>query len=133
MEENTKNTEPNTSKGRETLWILGAFALMVVAIITIWQFMLKGKSDEDRTQQKDTILQVKTDTIKIKDSTKTTNEKTHTQSSINNSQPKDTGKVNKITDKLSEEDKKVIKDKIDDLPKKKQDRIKRKIISNIKK
>lgn len=133
MEENNKNNETNTAKGRESLWIIGAFVLMLIAIVTIWQFMLKGKSDEERTQQKDTILQVKTDTVKIKDNTNSENEKTHTQGSINNTQTNDSGKVNKITDKLSEEDKKVIKDKIEELPKKKQDRIKRKIISNIKK
>ncbi len=131
-EDNTNNENSAPVKGKETLWIIGAFVLMVVAIITIWQFMLKGKTDEERTQGKDTVMQVKTDTIKIHDSLKTTKEQTHTQNSTNTKQAIDTGKT-KLSDKLSEEDKSKIKEKLDDLPKKKQDRIKRKIISNIKK
>lgn len=132
IEENSNNGNSAPVKGKETLWIIGAFVLMLAAIVTIWQFMLKGKTDEERTQQKDTVMQVKTDTVKIHDSLKTTKEQTHTQNSINTKQANDTGKT-KLTDKLTEEDKSKIKEKLDELPKKKQDRIKRKIISNIKK
>ncbi len=131
-EENTNNENSASVKGKETLWIIGAFVLMLVAIVTIWQFMLKGKSDEERTQQQDTVLQVKTDTVKIYDSLKSTKEQTHTQNSIDTKQANDTGKT-KLTDKLSEEDKSKIKEKLDELPKKKQDRVKRKIVSKIKK
>ena len=67
-EENTPQHTEGRHKGRDTLLIAGAFLLMLVAIFTIWQFLLKGKSEEDKALNKDTIIQIKTDTVKVTDS-----------------------------------------------------------------
>jgi len=67
-EENTPKQTEGRQKGRDTLLIPGAFLLTLVAIFTIWQFLLKGKSEEDKALNKDTIIQVKTDTVKVTDS-----------------------------------------------------------------
>ena len=48
-EDTNPGTETKINKGRDTLWIIGAFGLMIIAIFTIWQFLLKGKSEEERS------------------------------------------------------------------------------------
>ena len=127
MEGNTENTELKTPKGRETLWILGAFGLMIVAIFTIWQFLLKGKAEEERTQQQDTVIQVKVDTVKIKDSIRTSGNPTK-ENQITKELPQEPK-----TKGLTEEEKSKLKEKFEDLPKSKQDKIKKKLRTSLNK
>ena len=127
MEGNTENTEVKTPKGRETLWILGAFGLMIVAILTIWQFLLKGKAEEERTQQQDTVIQVKVDTVKIKDSIRTSGNPTK-ENQITKELPQEPK-----TKGLTEEEKSKLKEKFEDLPKSKQDKIKKKLRTSLNK
>ena len=87
-EENKDNTEKKHSSKKDTYLIIGAFALMVVAIFTIWQVLLKGKMDEEISKQKDTVVQVKVDTVRVKDSLKNT--RTQLQSKEVTEQKQDT-------------------------------------------
>ena len=121
-EENTEQLHPQV-KRKDTLWIAGAFLLMIIAIITIWQFLLKGKSEEERSLLKDTVVQVKTDTVRIADSIKdskirSTQTKNSTEEII--SKTNDSVKTGR-TEKLSEEDKARLKEEFKELPKSKQD------------
>ena len=133
-EENTEQHHPQV-KRKDTLWIAGAFLLMIIAIITIWQFLLKGKSEEERSLLKDTVVQVKTDTIRIADSIKnskirSTQTKNSTEEII--SKTNDSVKTGR-TEKLSEEDKARLKEEFKELPKSKQDKLKRKLKTSLNK
>ena len=133
-EENTEQHHPQV-KRKDTLWIAGAFLLMIIAIITIWQFLLKGKSEEERSLLKDTVVQVKTDTIRIADSIK--NKKIQSTQTINSteeiiSKTNDSVKTGR-TEKLSEEDKARLKEEFKELPKSKQDKLKRKLKTSLNK
>ncbi|NOS86652.1 MAG: hypothetical protein HOP31_16070 [Ignavibacteria bacterium] len=133
-EDNIPGSE--NKKSRDTLWIIGAFGLMIVAIFTIWQFLLKGKSEEERSLLKDTVIQVKTDTIKITDSIKSSNiQPTQTDNPKTNNieQPKDTSKIKNKLSNLSEEDKTKLKEKFEELPKNKQSKIKKKLRTSLEK
>jgi hypothetical protein len=132
-EENKDNPEKKPSLLKEYYLIIGAFVLMLVAIITIWQVLLKGRVDDEISKQKDTIIQVKTDTVRINDSLK--NDPTHTErSKINNTeQVKDTSKLKTKLEELSKEDKTMLKEKFEELPKSKQDRIKKKLRTSLNK
>ncbi len=135
-EDTNPGEETNMKKGRDTLWIIGAFGLMIVAIFTIWQFLLKGKSEEERSLLKDTVLQVKTDTVKIIDSLKNTKiQSTRTDNSkINDTeQPQDTSKLKSKLSSLSDEDKAKLKEKFEELPKNKQGKIKKKLRTSLNK
>jgi regulatory protein YycI of two-component signal transduction system YycFG len=132
-EENKDNPEKRPSFIKESYLIIGAFVLMLAAIFTIWQVLLKGRMDEEISKQKDTIVQVKTDTVRIKDSLK--NNPTQTERSTINSteQVKDTSKLKSKLDELSKEDKIKLKEKFEELPKSKQERIKKKLRTSLNK
>ncbi len=135
-EDTTPGTEEKVNKSRDTLWILGAFGLMIIAIFTIWQFLLKGKTEEERSLLKDTVVQVKTDTIKITDSLKSSNKhstQTNNSNTGNTEQPKDTSNIKSKLSNLSDEDKAKLKDKFEELPKNKQGRIKKKLRTSLNK
>ena len=135
-EDTNPGTETKINKGRDTLWIIGAFGLMIIAIFTIWQFLLKGKSEEERSLLKDTVIQVKTDTVRLKDSVKLKQEvSNHTNTSINerSENKTDSSKINSKIENLTDDDKARIKDKFEDLPKKKQDKIKKKLKTSLSK
>jgi len=69
---------------------------MLVAIFTIWQFLLKGKSEEERSLLKDTVLPVKQDTVKLKDTIENNKTRsTQTDKSSNIEQQPDTSKTKK--------------------------------------
>lgn len=125
-------TKTKIDKGRDTLWIIGAFGLMIIAIFTIWQFLLKGKSEEERSLLKDTVIQVKTDTVKVRDTLKNTKVHPTQTDKINNIELQhDSSKTKSKLSDLSEEDKARIKEKFEDLPKNKQGRIKKKLKSSL--
>lgn len=134
-EDNTQQGSPGKRKSRDTYLIAGAFILMITAIITIWQFLLKGKTEEDKALNRDTVIQVKTDTVKLIDSIKQKN--THSTQTINSTEDN----INKINDsvktgrieKLSEEDKARLKQEFKELPKSKQDKLKRKLKTSLNK
>ncbi|HWA06332.1 MAG TPA: hypothetical protein VG961_07270 [Ignavibacteria bacterium] len=135
-EDTTPGTDAKVNKSRDTLWILGAFGLMIIAIFTIWQFLLKGKTEEERSLLKDTVVQVKTDTIKITDSLNSS--KIHSTQTYNSNtgiteQPKDTSNIKSKLSNLSDEDKAKLKDKFEELPKNKQGRIKKKLRTSLNK
>ena len=135
-EDTNPGTETKINKGRDTLWIIGAFGLMIIAIFTIWQFLLKGKSEEERSLLKDTVIQVKTDTVRLKDSIKLKQEvSNHTNTSINerSENKPDSSKIKSKIENLTDDDKARIKDKFEDLPKKKQDKIKKKLKTSLSK
>lgn len=135
-EENKDNTEKKHSSKKDTYLIIGAFALMVVAIFTIWQVLLKGKMDEEISKQKDTVIQVKVDTVRLKDSVKNKKEQTtHTNNSTieNTAGQNDTSKIKSKVEDLSKEDKTKLKEKFEDMPKSKQDRIKKKLKTSLNK
>ncbi|GEM_PF-1630076 len=95
-EENTPQQTEGKHKSRDTLLIAGAFLLMLVAIFTIWQFLLKGKSEEERSLLKDTVLPVKQDTVKLKDTIENNKTRsTQTDKSSNIEQQPDTSKTKK--------------------------------------
>ncbi|HAX48533.1 MAG TPA: hypothetical protein PK605_08980 [Ignavibacteria bacterium] len=69
---------------------------MLVAIFTIWQFLLKGKSEEERSLLKDTVLPVKQDTVKLKDTIENNKTRsTQTDKTNNIEQQPDTSKIKK--------------------------------------
>jgi len=138
-EDNTGNSGKPRSSAKDTLWIAGAFLLMIAAIFTIWQVLLKGKYEEE-SKQKDTVVQVRTDTIKIKDSIaeqKNRSTQTQIQSTENTtnstSEKKDTSSIRNVVKNLDDDKKEVLKKKVSELPKKKQDKIRRKLKSELKK
>ena len=135
-EDTNPGTETKINKGRDTLWIIGAFGLMIIAIFTIWQFLLKGKSEEERSLLKDTVIQVKTDTVRLKDSVKLKQEvSNHTNTFIDerSENKPDSSKIKSKIENLTDDDKARIKDKFEDLPKKKQDKIKKKLKTSLSK
>jgi hypothetical protein len=135
-EDNNPGTDTKNLKSRDTLWIIGAFGLMIVAIFTIWQFLLKGRTEEERSLLKDTVVQVKTDTVKITDSIKSSNiQSTQTDNSKtgNTEQPKDTSNIKSKLSNLSDEDKAKLKEKYEELPKNKQSKIKKKLRTSLNK
>jgi hypothetical protein len=77
---NIPTVKPESKK--ELYGFIGAFAVMVIAIIVVWQVFLTGKKEEELRNQKDTVIQTIVDTVKIKDST------LKTQSTINKETPK---------------------------------------------
>ncbi len=126
-EESKDNPKPSSKK--DTYLIIGAFALMVVAIFTIWQVLLKGKMDEEISKQKDTVVQVKTDTLRIKDSIN----KNRTQP-INkeaSDQKTDTANTQPKLNNLTDEEKSKLKEKLGEMPKNKKERIKKNLRSKI--
>lgn len=132
-EENTPLHTEGKHKSRDTLLIAGAFLLMLVAIFTIWQFLLKGKSEEDKTLNKDTIIQIKTDTVKVTDSSAIhTTKSTQTTGLKEIDYPNDSVKTFS-NEKLTEEDKARLKEEFKDLPKSKQDKLKRKLKTSLNK
>lgn len=135
-EDTNPGTETKINKGRDTLWIIGAFGLMIIAIFTIWQFLLKGKSEEERSLLKDTVIQVKTDTVRLKDSVKLKQEvsnHTNTSGDERSENKPDTSKIKSKIDNLTDDEKARIKDRFEDLPKKKQDKIKKKLRTSLSK
>lgn len=135
-EDTNPGTETKINKGRDTLWIIGAFGLMIIAIFTIWQFLLKGKSEEERSLLKDTVIQVKTDTLRLKDSVKLKQEvsnHTNTSGDERSENKPDTSKIKSKIDNLTDDEKARIKDRFEDLPKKKQDKIKKKLRTSLSK
>lgn len=135
-EDTNPGTETKINKGRDTLWIIGAFGLMIIAIFTIWQFLLKGKSEEERSLLKDTVIQVKTDTVRLKDSVKLKQEvsnHTNTSGDERGENKPDSSKIKSKIDNLTDDDKARIKDRFEDLPKKKQDKIKKKLRTSLSK
>jgi hypothetical protein len=128
-EENKDNTEKKHSSKKDTYLIIGAFALMVVAIFTIWQVLLKGKMDEEISKQKDTVVQVKVDTVKVKDSLKNT--RTQLQSKEVTEQKQDTTNTKPGQNNLTNEQKSNIKEKIGELPRYKKERIKKNLKSKL--
>ncbi len=138
-EDNTGNSGKPKSSSKDTLWIAGAFLLMIAAIFTIWQVLLKGKYEEE-SKQKDTVVQVRTDTVKIKDSIaeqKKRSTQTQIQSSENTtnstSEKKDTSSIRNVVKNLDDDKKEDLKKKVSELPKKKQDKIRKKLKSELKK
>lgn len=134
-EENTPQHTEGKHKSRDTLLITGAFLLMLVAIFTIWQFLLKGKAHEENALNKDTVIQVKTDTVKVTDSSVI-----HTTKSTQTTGSKE--KLNNVSNdtvisgqnkKLSDEDKARLKEEFKELPKSKQDKLKRKLKTSLNK
>lgn len=135
-EDTNPGTETKINKGRDTLWIIGAFGLMIIAIFTIWQFLLKGKSEEERSLLKDTVIQVKTDTVRLKDSVKLKQEvsnHTNTSGDERSENKPDSSKIKSKIENLTDDDKARIKDRFEDLPKKKQDKIKKKLRTSLSK
>ncbi len=133
-EENKDNPEAKPKHVKETYLIIGAFVLMIAAIFTIWQVLLKGKMDEELSQQKDTIVQVKVDTLKIIDSVKNkTTQITHpeTKADINKELQQDTSKHQPKLKNLTEEDKNKLKEKFEEQPKSKRDRMKKKLKTSL--
>ena len=138
-EDNTGNSGKPKSSSKDTLWIAGAFLLMIAAIFTIWQVLLKGKYEEE-SKQKDTVVQVRTDTVKIKDSI-AEQKKRSTQTQIQSteyttnstSEKKDTSTIRNVVKNLDDDKKEDLKKKVSELPKKKQDKIKKKLKSELKK
>ena len=134
-EDTNPGTETKINKSRDTMWIIGAFWLMIIAIFTIWQFLLKGKTEEERSLLKDTVVQVKTDTIKITDSLKSskiqTTQTDNSKTGSNTEQPQDTSKLKSKLSDLSDEDKARLKEKFEVLPKNKQGRIKKKLKTSL--
>jgi hypothetical protein len=132
-EENTPLHTEGKHKSRDTLLIAGAFLLMLVAIFTIWQFLLKGKSEEDKALNKDTIIQIKTDTVKVTDSSAIhTTKSTQTTGLKEIEHTNDSVKTFK-NEKLTEEDKARLKEEFKELPKSKQDKLKRKLKTSLNK
>ncbi len=138
-EDNTGNSGKPKSSSKDTLWIAGAFLLMIAAIFTIWQVLLKGKYEEE-SKQKDTVIQVRTDTVKIKDSIaeqKKRSTQTQIQSTENTtnstSEKKDTSTIRNVVKNLDDDKKEDLKKKVSELPKKKQDKIRKKLKSELKK
>lgn len=135
-EDTNPGTETKINKGRDTLWIIGAFGLMIIAIFTIWQFLLKGRYEEERSLLKDTVIQVKTDTVRLKDSVKLKQEvsnHSNTSGDERNENKPDTSKIKSKIENLTDDDKARIKDRFEDLPKKKQDKIKKKLRTSLSK
>jgi hypothetical protein len=133
-EENKDNPESKPKHVKETYLIIGAFVLMIAAIITIWQVLLKGKMDEESSKQKDTVLQVRVDTLKIKDSLQSKNTpvtQTDKTASLNSETKTDTSKDQPKLKNLTEEDKSKLKEKFEDLPKSKRDRMKKNLRSKL--
>jgi preprotein translocase subunit SecF len=138
-EDNTGNSGKPKSSSKDTLWIAGAFLLMIAAIFTIWQVLLKGKYEEE-SKQKDTVVQVRTDTVKIKDSI-AEQKKRSTQTQIQSteyttnstSEKKDTSTIRNVVKNLDDDKKEDLKKKVSELPKKKQDKIRKKLKSELKK
>ncbi len=133
IEENKESTDNKPSSKKDTYLILGAFALMIVAVFTIWQFLLKGKMDEEISKQKDTVMLVKTDTLRIKDSIKN-NPSDKNQSKLNNTQQlKDSSSSFGQNDRLTDVEKSRLKDKFQELPESKKDKIKKKLRTGLNK
>ena len=138
-EDNTGNSGKPKSSSKDTLWIAGAFLLMIAAIFTIWEVLLKGKYEEE-SKQKDTVVQVRTDTVKIKDSI-AEQKKRSTQTQIQSteyttnstSEKKDTSTIRNVVKNLDDDKKEDLKKKVSELPKKKQDKIRKKLKSELKK
>lgn len=148
MEDNTGNTgKEQQSHKKETIGFIAAILVMLLAIFTVWQVFLKGKASDE----KDTVIQVKVDTLKIKDTTLT---KDFNKTMMNNqlggdkstgtgdikmpgSTGKDTGSVKspevKKEEKISPEVKDKLKDELSKLPSDKQKKIKRKLKSELNK
>ncbi len=138
-EDNTGNSGKPKSSSKDTLWIAGAFLLMIAAIFTIWQVLLKGKTEEESLKQ-DTVIQIKTDTLRIKDSTeyhKKHSPQTQIQSTENStnstSEKKDTSAIRNTVKNLDDDKKEELKKKVSELPKKKQDKIRKILKSELKK
>lgn len=132
--ENKDNPESKPKHVKETYLIIGAFVLMKEAIFTIRQVLLKGKMNEELSQHKDTIVQVKVDTLKIKDSVKyktTRNTHTETKADINKETQQDISKHQPKLKNLTEEDKCKLKEKLEGLSKNKLGKIKKKLRSNL--
>lgn len=136
-EDNTENTEGKRSPKKITIFIIGAFVLMIAAIFTIWQVLLKGKTEDEISNRKDTIVQVKTDTVKIKNSLNRITKHIETDNNLTTQSDKeltkDTTKDHSRIKNLSDEDKRKIKEKLSDLPKNRQDKIKKKLKSGLNK
>lgn len=124
--------EKKPSHKKETIGFIAAILLMVAALFTVWQVFLKGKV----SQEHDTIVQLKVDTLKIKDSLNNvmkTSPNPNTSNEIK-SAPDTTHKYvdslkSKIVNReLTTEDKKRLKEEFSSLPKKKQEKIKRKLL-----
>lgn len=154
MEDNTGNTikEPQSNK-KETIGFIAAIVVMLLAIFTVWQVFLKGKASDE----KDTVVQVKTDTLRIKDSIEKVNQnKTPTSDNqtgnnqsgeIKSGSEKDTAFIRKAKDTiktklnktdvdlktLSEGDKTTLKEELKKLPLDRQKRIKKKLKSELNK
>jgi len=112
---------------------------MIAAIFTIWQVLLKGKTEEESLKQ-DTVIQIKTDTLRIKDSTeyhKKHSPQTQIQSTENStnstSEKKDTSAIRNTVKNLDDDKKEELKKKVSELPKKKQDKIRKILKSELKK
>ena len=132
-EENTPQHTEGKHKSRDTLLIAGAFLLMLVAIFTIWQFLLKGKSEEDKAINKDTIIQVKTDTVKVTDSSTFKTTKSTQTTGLKETEHINDSVKNFKSEKLTEEDKVKLKEEFKELPKSKQDKLKRKLKTSLNK
>jgi flagellar basal body-associated protein FliL len=146
MIENSEDKQKSSKK--ETIGYISAVVIFLIAIGTVWQVFLKGKVME----QKDTVVQVKVDTIRIKDSLNKVNKttspidnNTNSNTEIKSASEKDTARFNRLRDsvkskisntdpkELSTEEKKTLKEEFKKLPPKKQDRIKRKLKSEMNK
>lgn len=134
MSEDSKDLQDKKpSSKKDTYLILGAFALMVVAIFTIWQVLLKGKMDEEISKQKDTVMLVKTDTLRIKDSIKN-NPSDKNQPKLNNTQQlKDSSSSIGQNDRLTDVEKSRLKENFKELPESKKDKIKKKLRTGLNK
>jgi mannitol-specific phosphotransferase system IIBC component len=154
LEDNTGNIvkEPQSHK-KETIGFIAAIVVMLLAIFTVWQVFLKGKSSED----KDTVIQVIKDTLIIKDSADKLNQiNTHTSDNqtgntqageIKSGSEKDTAFLRKAKDTiktrlnktdaelktLTDGDKTTLKEELKKLPPERQKRIKKKLKSEMNK
>lgn len=150
MEDNTGNTikEPQSNK-KEAIGFIAAIVVMLLAIFTVWQVFLKGKASSD----KDTVVQVKIDTLRIKDSleninkTRTSENQTGNTQEIKSGSEKDTAFLRKAKDTiktrlnktdaelktLTDGDKTTLKEEIKKLPPEREKRIKRKLKSELNK
>ena len=147
MEDNTGNIvkEPQSHK-KETIGFIAAIVVMLLAIFTVWQVFLKGKASDE----KDTVVQVKVDTLRIKDSLENINKTRTSENHTNEIKPgseKDTAFIRKATDSiknklnktdidlktLSDGDKTTLKEELKKLPPDRQKRIKKKLKSELNK
>jgi len=112
------DNQPETKTGskKELIGFISALAVMVIAIIVVWQVFLKGKTDEEMRNNKDTVIQTIVDTVMIKDSTLKLQNQTTIHKETKQEVPapkKDTSKTGlkkKMTKDLTEEEKAKLKD-----------------------